>query len=273
MQVGPDTGVPYVAHGESVHLVPGAFRVAGPVALADGGIETAAERQVQVHAAADSLKEQLVEQSGAHQPRVEGRKAAEVVVVEVERDELYRLEAYGQKAARQARTAGGGLLGGGVRLVGLQAVIDAEVALPGKRVLEEDEFAFGMPTEARNAESGGAGVLESVPRSAVEVEKCTDLLPVGAVVPRSGVGRGAGKHSDGGVLGNPPSNVSAIDGAQAGRPGQVHAAETEDPVGLRIVVSQSRVISPIEQVVQGGLRGAAGKRRQLDSGIEIGRAS
>src|ERR1035438_5884195 len=79
MQVGPYTGMPYVAHGESVHLVPGAFRVAGPVALADGGIETAAERQVEVHAAADSLKEQLVEQSGAHQSRVEGRKAAEVI--------------------------------------------------------------------------------------------------------------------------------------------------------------------------------------------------
>src|SRR5450755_3733320 len=199
MQVGPYAGVPYVAHGESVHLIPGAFRVAGPDSLDDGGIETAAEWQVQVHAAADSLKEQLVEQSGAHQPRVEGGKAAEVVVVEVERDELYRLEAYGQKAARHTRTAGGGLEGSGVRLVGLQAVIDAEVTLPGESVFEENELAFGTPTEARDAESGGAGVLESVPRSAVEVEKCTDLLPIGAVIPGGGVGGGAGKHPDGGV--------------------------------------------------------------------------
>src|ERR1022692_2635165 len=105
MHVGADTGVPDVAHGEPVHLVPGAFRVAGSVAFAGGDIETAAERQVQVHAAADSLKEQLVEQPGAHQPRVEGRKAAEVVVVEVEGDELYRLETYGQKAARDAGEA------------------------------------------------------------------------------------------------------------------------------------------------------------------------
>src|ERR1035441_1047540 len=210
MQVGPDTGVPYVAHGESVHLVPGAFRVAGPVALADGGIETAAERQVQVHAAADSLKEQLVEQSGAHQPRVEGGKAAEIVVVEVERDELYRLEAYGQKAARHALAAGSGLEGGGVRLVGLQAVIDAEVALPGKRIFEEDEFAFGTPTAARDRKSGGAGILESIPRSAVEVEKGAGLLPVGAVIPGGGVGGGAGEHPDGGVFGNPPGNVAAI---------------------------------------------------------------
>src|ERR1019366_9036209 len=170
------------------------------VALAGGDIETAAVGQVQMHAAADSLKQQLVEQSGAHQPRVEGGKAAEVIVVEVERDELYGLKADGQKAARHARAAGGGLLGGGVRLVCLQAVIDAEVALPGESVFEEHELAFGMPTETRNAESGGAGVLESVPRSAVEVEKGADLLPVGAVIPGGRVGRSAGEHPDGGVF-------------------------------------------------------------------------
>ena len=38
----------------------------------------------------------------------------------------------------------------------------------------------------------------------------------------------------------PPREVAAIDGAEAGRPGQVHPAETEYPLRLRIVVSQAQ---------------------------------
>ena len=100
VRVRADAAAQDVVHGEPVHLVPGACRIARPAALADGDIETAAVRQVEMRAAAEALEQELVEQPGAHQPRVEGRKAAEVVVVEVEGDEFHRFEADGQKTAR-----------------------------------------------------------------------------------------------------------------------------------------------------------------------------
>src|SRR5690349_18634787 len=100
MRIRADPAAQDVVHREPVHLVPRALRIARPAALARGEVERAVIRQVQVRASAQSLEQKLIEQPRAHQPRIESRKAAEVIVIEIERNQLYRLEANRQETAR-----------------------------------------------------------------------------------------------------------------------------------------------------------------------------
>src|SRR5882672_1986063 len=102
-EVGTDTRPRQAAERHAIHLIQGRLGIARTVAAAQIRVDPNLFRDFHAYADTESLKEILVEQTGADQPWIESRDIAEVGVIEIEIDTRGGLHAHGQEAATDAR--------------------------------------------------------------------------------------------------------------------------------------------------------------------------
>ena len=243
--------------GDAVHFVQRTLGVAGAAAAAEIRREPNLLPHLDAPARAESLEKIFVEQSGADQGRIKGRDVAKIVVVEIQLDSRMRIHAQGDEVAAQAG-AGGRCGGVALGIVDLRRLVNRDVALVGKRIFEENEWPVDVPVHHADPRAAGAAVVEAVVLAAFEVDERAADHAVRAVVPRRGIGRGAAENSQRRALGESLAEISAVDGVEAGRPGQIQAAKSRDQRRVGIVVGHVQVVGAVDQVLQ---RLLAGGRR------------
>src|SRR5579863_701256 len=184
---------------DAVHFVQGTLGVSGATTPAQVGREPYLVPDLDASSGGESLKEILVEQSGADESGIEGRNVAEIVVVEIQFNALHRIHTQSRKVASQPRS-GRRRHGVALRVVKLRGFINRKRAFVGKGVFEKYERPIDGPVHHADARATGGAVVKSVEFSAFEVYECTADHPVGAIVPRRRIRRRAAEHSKSGAL-------------------------------------------------------------------------
>src|ERR1035441_8548586 len=115
---------------------------------------------------------------------------------------------------------------------------------------KKNKRPVNRPIHHADAGADCAAVVEGVVLASFKIDECAANGAVRAVVPRGGIGRRSAKESQRLSLGKPGSKISAVDGVEAGRPGQVKPSESGDQAGVGIVVRHVEMVGAVDQVLQ-----------------------
>src|SRR6266852_2136286 len=249
---------------DAIHLIERGLGVARAAAAAEIGIQSNVFHDFNSDPTAESLKEILVQQSGAQKLRIERGNIAEIGVVCAKFDSGEGLYPDGQKtpADSGARSNRSRICAG---LVGLQRMKDRKGALVGNGIFEKGKRPIILVSGLRSPccrrrgiwngfkalpEAGRAGIVDGVVITAFGIEEAAPNMTVRAVVPRSRVGRRAAKNSGGNPVSHTCGKVSAVQRVETRGPGQIKASGPKHPTRVGIFIGQAQVISAIEQILQ-----------------------
>src|SRR6202011_5135617 len=100
--IGAQSRSPDVIHCDTIKLVPGATCVSRPATLAEVRVESNVPNWFDTSSKAHTLKQVLVQKTGGDQSRTERGHIAKIVVVDVERNSLVRLNPESEKVPAEA---------------------------------------------------------------------------------------------------------------------------------------------------------------------------
>ena len=122
----------------------------------------------------------------------------------------------------------------------LHGVVERDVALPGEIVFEESELPGDAPLNAGEGNARGADEVKMIESAVFGADKRAGDLLVGIVAPGRWIGGGAGKSADGEIVVELAAVVTAVDGAQAGSPGKIEAADADDVGRVGILIGETQ---------------------------------
>src|SRR5512147_1296146 len=108
-------------------------------------------------------------------------------------------------------------------------MVNGKESLHEKAVFAEHELAVRAPLQAAYADAFGARESHFVKAAGFDGHKRARHAAVRIVVERCGIRRGAAENAERSVRSELHAHVSAVQGVQARRPGQIEAAHTCGP--------------------------------------------
>ena len=180
--------------------------------------------------AAQTLKEQRIHESCGNQLQREGRRIAEVVIVPREFNSLMRLQSNRSDVAAQSEA---GLITGStdpLRIVGLNSVVDGQIALVEDAVLHEHEWGIKLPLKGRECHANCSSEAERIVATAFKGDEGTAFATIGIVVPRGWVRSRAGEDPRRHTFRQFAANIAAVQDVETASPWKIKPSHSSNPV-------------------------------------------